>query len=448
MRTLARDHLLAHPQLLTSDQVRCDYVYSYPPRQAYRPLPDKIEPPTILKTSVAADNRANIYVHFPFCRQSCSFCNLYTVPSTDVSMHSTYVELLETEIHLRAQALGKIDVRTLYFGGGTPSMVQPALLNRVLVALERYLDFRLSDVSEVAIEVSPDTATLENLAALHEIGFNRINVGVQGTASHEISSIGRRYSPDTNLEALRAAMGVGFSNVCVDLIYGLPSQSDSDWLSSLQFVAASRPETICAYPLTIRAGTRFGRAMDESDPVNQYRLYDLAHATLSEFGYTQETHVRWSLPGGGYLQKSNHWAGENLIGLGAGARSYVREADVRNGYSLRPRRAALVEYARRIADAIDPVTDGFVMDPEERMRKSVILGLMHLNTRNFARTHGHDPRDIFPQEFSVLEAEGLLAHRGDVLRLTEAGVRHRDVIVQLFFSQRVSRLVAEYEYVG
>lgn len=153
-------------------------------------------------------------------------------------------------------------------------------------------------------------------------------------------------------------------------------------------------------------------------------------------------------PGGGYLQKSNHWAGENLIGFGAGARSYVQEADVRNGYSLRPRRAALVEYARRIADGIDPVTDGFVMDQEERMRKSAILGLMHLDRRNFATTHGYDPRDIFPQEFRVLEAEGLLADRGNVLHLTEAGVRHRDVIVQLFFSQRVSHLVAEYDYVG
>lgn len=445
MRTI--DLGLLDASLLVDDTVRCDYVYAYPPRQAYRPLEPGFDTGQTIRAGITRDPRLNLYVHFPFCSQVCSFCNLYaTVPGRSEAFEG-YVELLETEIEMRAPLLAGSVVRSVYFGGGTPSLLSAELLERVLLALQKKLGFRLSDIDEVAIEVAPDTATTKHLAGLRSIGLNRVNLGLQTTSATELHSIGRRYEVPMNERAVEAALGTGFDNVCVDLIYGLPGQDDDAWLASLNWVADRRPETVCAYPLTVRAGTRYGMTGHEVDPRRQYLRYDTADRILRENGYLQETHVRWVLPGrGGYKQKQYHWACENLIGFGAGARSYLWGADLRNGYSLRPRKAALRQYEQRIREGLDPVVDGFVMDDDERMRKMAILGLADLDGDLFHEVHGQRFDDVFASELATLTGLRLVENRGNGFALTEKGIRHRDVIVQMFFSGRVLGLVRDYDY--
>lgn len=434
--------------LLIDDTVRCDYVYAYPPRQAYRPLDPAFDAGNTIRTSIARDPRLNLYVHFPFCSQVCSFCNLYaTVPGKSQAFED-YVDLLVAEIEMRAPLLGGSVVRSVYFGGGTPSLLSAKLLDRVLLALQEKLSFRLGDIDEVAIEVAPDTATPAHLADLRSIGMTRVNLGLQTTSASELHSIGRRYEVPMNERAVDAALTTGFDNVCVDLIYGLPNQDDDAWLASLNWVADRKPETVCAYPLTVRAGTRYGTAGHQVDPRNQYMRYDMADSVLRENGYQQETHVRWVLPGrGGYKQKQYHWACENLIGFGAGARSYLWGADLRNGYSLRPRKAALRQYEQRIRNGIDPVVDGLLMDDDERMRKMAILGLADLDGDMFHETHGREFHEVFAAELATLTGLRLVENRGSRgYALTGKGIRHRDVIVQMFFSDRVLGLVRDYDY--
>jgi oxygen-independent coproporphyrinogen-3 oxidase len=448
MRTFDRRELLTNAALLTDEAVRCDYVYTYPPRQAYGELGTGFDIGKALEASIRHDPRLNLYVHFPFCRQICSFCNLYATTSGGHQVFEDYIKCLEAEIVMRAPFLRNSQIRSVYFGGGTPSLFSSELLDRVLQALQRELDFKLDQVPEVAIEVAPDTANTGYLKELRSIGITRINLGLQASSAKELRSIGRKYEISTNEFAVESALATGFQNVCVDLIYGLPDQSDEDWLRSLRWVRNRGPQTVCAYPLTVRQGTRYGALQHEPDPRQQYRRYDMAARELSQAGYHQETHVRWVLPGiGGYKQKQYHWACENLLGFGAGARSYLWEADIRNGYSLHPRKAALIQYESRIRSGCDPVLDGFVMNADERMRKAAILGLIDLDDEDFDATHGLPFHQAFPEEYEALKSSLLIEHRDDNRYvLTDRGVRHRDVIVQVFFSDKVKVATDSYDY--
>lgn len=446
--------LLEHPptvQILRDaihTHARCDYVYAYPPRQAYRPFLSAARPATLVRESLAQVDAVNLYVHVPFCRQICAYCNLYAVASRGDDIHRRYIEAVSLEINMfAADLLGK-RVHTVYIGGGTPSLLEPSLLSELLTRITERLRFSLDEVPEVAIEVAPDNATAEQLAAIRAAGFTRINLGVQSASTDELAMIGRAYASDTVSGGLEAAMAAGFSNVCVDLIYGLRGQSFDAWRRSVRTVIARYPQTICAYPLTLRIGTGFDRRGYRTvDDVDQYRKYDHVNATLRNAGYEQQTHVRWALPGeGGYLQKQYHWACEPVIGFGAGARSYLWALDTRNGYSLRRRRSALNDYLVRVENGESPMTDGFLMDHDERMRKAIILGLNHLDRGRFQAMYGTDPMDAFGKEIGGLITTGLVAEDASRLWLTELGVRHRDVAVQPLISRRVHELVREFTY--
>jgi len=182
------------------------------------------------------------------------------------------------------------------------------------------------------------------------------------------------------------------------------------------------------------------------DSSTLYRRYDTANAKLTAAGYRQETHVRWALPAGGYRQKANHWAGQDIVGIGAGARGYLREGDYRNGYSVRRRTGELRAWHDRVAAVGHGRDSGFALNSDEQRRRSIILGLGRLNRAAYAADHGADPLDHFPEEFASLADLGAIDISAEVIYLTSRGQRHRDVVVQPFFSERVRRLVAEFDY--
>lgn len=426
---------------------RYDYLYAYPPRQSYRPFSDDQAALDLRSRSVQNLTSYNLYLHVPFCRQICGFCNLYAVPSRSESVHEEYVDAVVAELARWGAPLRGVEARTVYFGGGTPSMLSSSLLARLMDAVRETLDVDPAVVKEVAIEVAPDTATPAQLDDLRSIGFTRVNLGIQSTNSAELVKIGRRYGDVTIPDSLRHALNAGFSNVCVDLIYGLPGQSQSSWRSSVDAVIEYRPETVCAYPLTLRPFTGFDRSGFREIETDSYALYDYANDALRSNGYEQQTHVRWALPGvGGYLQKQYHWASEPLVGFGAGARSYLWDADFRNGYSVSQRRVALADYVEASRAGSLPVTDGFLMDDDERLRKAVILGLNKLDRVVTTARFGADPVERFATAFESLAEQGLVSVDDTTVTLTERGQRFRDIVVQPFVSERVRRLATDFSY--
>lgn len=447
MRVLAQSNTLSELQKQISEQYTCDYVYMYPPRQAYRPFEDQ-ELSHLISSSLDKFDGLNLYLHFPFCRQICAFCNLFTHVSLDEESFNRYVGYLEREIEYYLPWIRGKKINTLYLGGGTPSLLPPEMFERLFHFLSRYLNCNIRAIPEVAIEVSPETVEREKFVAYKEVGINRVNLGVQSFADHELHAIGRGYDPQVPFRALQIVQEIGFNNVCVDLIYGLEGQTFCDWQKSVQGALRYAPETICAYALTLRPVTGFDKKGYRSiSNGEQYAKYDYIHDTLLKHGYWQETHVRWVRnENGGYLQKANHWALENLLGLGAGARSYLWHIDARNGYSVRHRNQAYNSYFHRLNGDNHAVVDGFVMNGEERMRKAVVLGLINLDRLRFTQLFGVDPITAFPSEFHMLFDLGLAVEGPNYVKLTEKGVRHRDVIVQRFFSEHVKKLLETFEY--
>jgi oxygen-independent coproporphyrinogen III oxidase len=432
---------------LGSDDVRADYVYMYPPRQAYRPL-DPMMMKGLVVQSLLLENELNLYVHFPFCSQICAYCNLFVAGSPTADVVTAYVSALELEIASYSGLLFGKHVETIYLGGGTPSLLPPAMLKRVLQALESATGTPTEAVCEISLEVSPETVDADKLRQLHEIGINRVNLGMQTGEGPELKSIGRSYATSVTAKSVDLALREGFSNVCVDLIYGLQHQTDESWVRSLSQAISIGPQTICTYALTLRPRTGFAaRGYKTISPQTLYRRYDLAVEALTRSRYAQENHVRYIRdPAGGYRQKVNHWAGQNVLGFGAGARSYMQLCDTRNGYSTRQRRGVVRDYIERAESGTPTFTDGMVVNHVERGRKRVILGLFHLSRHRYREEFGADPCDVYAVELALASAAGLVDVDDDAIRLTTKGVRHRDSIAQLFFSEEVRGRLAAYHY--
>ncbi|WP_460403160.1 coproporphyrinogen-III oxidase family protein [Actinophytocola sediminis] len=425
-----------------------DYVYMYPPRQAYRPFDQTTTSrlDELVTTSSRHSEVLNLYVHVPFCRQICGFCNLYAVSGTGQEFDD-YVDAVLREAARYAELVGRKQVPTLYLGGGTPSILRPDQLERLVTALLDLFSVDGEPPQETALEVDPATVDLGTLRDIRSAGINRINLGYQSMVRDEVVGIGRRRPETAGLALLEQALTVGFANVCVDLIYGLDGQTDDNWRRSVSQVARIGPPTVCAYSLTLRPHTGYQRRGYVSvDGATLYRRYDMANDILQAAGYRQENHVRWVRDGGGYLQKVNHWALQNILGLGAGARSYLWEVDLRNGYSVRSRARPLRGYLARVSENRSPVTDGYLMTAPERARKAVMLNLVSLDRARYTDLIGADPMAAFADEFAALSSLGLCTIGPDRIALTSTGLKYRDLIAQSLFSEEVRTRVAGFDY--
>lgn len=434
---------------LIDHQEHADYVYMYPPRQAYRPFGEDTtgQLHSLVSGSLRHSDVLNLYVHVPFCRQICSFCNLYAVSGAGRELD----DYLDRVIREAARYAGMADrklIPTLYLGGGTPSILRPDQLERLVTDLLGLFAVNPAETPpETALEVDPATVDVAKLRDIRSAGINRINLGYQSMARNEVVGIGRRRPDAAGLDLLEQALGIGFANVCVDLIYGLEGQTDDNWRCSVAQVAGLGPPTVCAYPLTLRPHTGYERrGFTTVDGSTLYRRYDMADGILRAAGYHQENHVRWVRDGGGYLQKVNHWSLQNILGLGAGARSYLWEVDLRNGYSVRSRALPLRRYLDQVDNAELPVTDGYLMTPGERARKAVMLNLVSLDRGWYADLAGTDPMDVFPEELDAFSELGLCTIEPNRLALTPKGLKYRDLLAQSMFSAEVKARVSEFDY--
>lgn len=426
-----------------------DYVYMYPPRQAYRRL--SATPSELargVRDSLHREPRLNVYVHVPFCAQICRFCNLYTTAVHAEPVHRRYVDRLCAEIDTYAQSdlvPAGVTWSTVYFGGGTPSVLSPEQLSTVVDALASRLG--CADYEELALEVSPETVDADYVRQLREVGFQRVSMGLQTTVPTELLSIGRRYPAGHRREVVEAALSAGFANVCLDLIFGLPGQTLESWSDSLQDVVELNPQTVCAYAWTSRPHTGYGKlGLARPDGTILRRMFRLADDVLTGAGYTRESHVRWVRGEGGYLQKKYHWGMRNLLGLGAGARSYLWDVDLRNGYSLARRTTALDKYLRADGFGWSGEPDGYWMSDDERRRKAVVLGVHDLDRAWYRRTFGVDPVELFGDTLDALRQRDLVDVSDARVRLTERGVAYRDLVVQLFFSPAARGLTESWTY--
>lgn len=292
--------------------------------------------------SVTADRFADAaaaYVHIPFCSAICPYCDFAVVAGQD-HLATRYVDAVCDEVDA-AESWRPLD--SVYFGGGTPSHVEPGLLGRIIDALA--LKHGLSSDAEISLEANPEDFALEHAIGLREVGFNRVSFGVQSFDDEVLVSLGRRHVASQVEVSVQAAREGGFDNVSIDLIFGTPRETDTSWQESLEQGIATGPDHVSCYALTVEAGTPLGRSVrngaEAPDPDVQANRYELADRLLTAAGFDRYEVSNWSKTGRECRYNSTVWAQGEYEAYGNGAHGF------RNGRRYRNHRR-LDAYIERI----------------------------------------------------------------------------------------------------
>ncbi len=374
-----------------------------------------------------------LYVHVPFCKTKCPYCDFNTYQGIEGQM-GTYLEAVTTELRLWGSALGHPKVRTVFFGGGTPSYLPDGDVEAILQAVSR--SFAIDSLAEITIEANPGDLDDAACRGLLRQGVNRLSIGVQSLDNALLQLLGRRHSADGAIAAFRTARDAGFENVNLDLMYGLPSQSLRQWEDTITRLAALSPEHISLYALTLEEGTPMRLWADqgkisEPDPDVAADMYALARQVLSASGYHHYEISNWARPGHQSRHNLVYWRNEPYLGVGPGAHS--RLGDYRFWTVLAPR-----EYARRAAEWSEAGSRGWTMlgegelgqartvdgweriDADTACAETMFLGLRLLDGMDLAHvseTLGQDLAARYGAEIEELLELGLLLREQDIIRL-------------------------------
>ena len=264
-----------------------------------------------------------IYVHVPFCRSKCEYCDFYSLGGgLNQESMDLYLQAVLTHIKETAQRAVGYSVDTVYFGGGTPSFFGAQGLIRILAEIDRR--FLLERGAEITLEANPDTVTAQSLEKLRRAGFNRISIGVQCDDDAILKALGRPHTYKQAQMAVSQARRVGFTNVSVDLMFGLPNQSRESWMNTLQNVMALKADHISCYGLKVEPNTKLYEYRDCAnipDDDAQADMYFYAVETLESFGYQQYEISNFALPGMECRHNMKYWLGHPYMGFGPAAAS-------------------------------------------------------------------------------------------------------------------------------
>ena len=306
-----------------------------------------------------------VYVHIPFCKSRCAYCDFFS--TTQLERREEYVQALLSEIAARVPDNDPID--TIYFGGGTPSLLETEQIERLLNAL---LAKTPTLPQEITLEANPGDLTLEKLTALKRLGINRLSIGVQSFNDAELRLIGRRHNAAQAIQAVRDAQTAGFDNISIDLIYALPEQSIESWRETIHTALQLGVQHISCYCLSYEDGTPLTRLLDDGkisrvDEDTENKLYDELCETLTANRFVHYEVSNFALPGRQSKHNSSYWNNTPYIGLGAGAHSY-------DGQNRRWNIANLAAYVRPMLSH-SKYWEEETLTEEQKTIEQIMLGL-------------------------------------------------------------------------
>ncbi|HET8586933.1 MAG TPA: radical SAM family heme chaperone HemW [Candidatus Limnocylindria bacterium] len=365
----------------------------------------------------------HLYVHVPFCRLVCAYCDFVTVGGRPKDMPG-YVDALLAELALRP-AEGRLT--TIYFGGGTPSLLPATDVARLITtARARWA----SEPAEVTLEANPSERERPDWRGLREAGVTRISLGVQSLRDADLTALTRGHTAAEAIAAYQAAREAGFDNVSIDLIYGIPGQTIGDWHNVIAAAVALRPDHLSLYglqlalkpdewaapprPGALRWRQRMVRGQDDELAAEQYRL---AEALLASAGYRHYELSSWARPGCESRHNAAYWVRRPYTGIGAGAHSY-------DGATRSWNTRDLDEYLARTGRGEPPLAGRETLDEATNAFEAIALGLRRvdgLRRETFAAEFGADPVERYADAVRDGRRRGLLEVDGDALRLTAAG---------------------------
>ncbi len=375
-----------------------------------------------------------LYVHVPYCRHVCPYCDFNVVASARPP-ESAYVTTLVAEMRAYAEheAWRGRRLKTVYLGGGTPSLFSPAAVAALLEAAAHH--FGIESGAEVTLEANPGTVTRASLAGYAGAGVNRLSLGSQSFHPALLNTLGRDHAPRDTYAAVAAARAAGLGNVSLDLIFAVPGATLADWEADLRAAVALAPEHVSAYALTYETGTPFhtwrsaGRLTAVDDDL-EAAMAESAGATLAAAGYARYEISSWARPGFASRHNQSYWDGTDYLGLGAGAHSFAAGPPARRWANQRPPEA----YRAAVASGGTAVGQEERLSPAQAESDAVVTGLRRLagvDAEGFERRFGRPLEVAFPKLTRLVE-DGLLERTGGQVRLTSRGLTFADSVAANF----------------
>ena len=370
-----------------------------------------------------------LYLHIPFCAAICNYCN-FNRGLLDEAVKRRYVDAITAEIRAAAEPATPID--TIYFGGGTPSLLAPSEVARILDACRD--SFRLDAEHEITLEANPETVTGDTLSGYRAAGVNRLSYGVQSFDDRELKRLGRLHSADTARQALATARDAGFDNVSLDLMMWLPEQTIEQWLASVDALVAARPEHASLYLLEVYPNAplkedmaRAGWSLAPDD--DAATMYLEALARLDAAGYEQYEISNVARPGRRARHNVKYWQDGAWLGFGCGAHS------TRDGIRWR-NVTVTMDYIQRVADGRPVVAERRVLDPDDRIEEALFTGLRlaeGLDLAGFGTRYGVDVWGRYGGELQRFVEAGVLIHEPQRrLALTRSGMLLANEVMAVF----------------
>ena len=265
---------------------------------------------------------AGIYLHIPFCKKACHYCNFHF--STQTADMQVFVDTLIQEIALQKSYI-KEPIETIYFGGGTPSLLEEAQLKEILAAIDAH--FEIADIIECTLEANPDDMHPSKIAAWKKIGINRLSIGIQSFQASALTWMNRAHTVEQSHAAIQMALDAGIDNLSIDLIYGTPSLSDQALMADLDWIAHYQIKHVSCYALTVEDKTALKKSIEKGqieniDSEKQARHFEIVCARLKTMGLEHYEISNFAKPGFRSQHNSHYWSGETYLGLGPSAHSF------------------------------------------------------------------------------------------------------------------------------
>ena len=368
--------------------------------------------------------KLELYVHIPFCEKKCLYCDFLSFSAED-DLHKAYVDKLIEEIRVQAKNYSDYQISSIFIGGGTPSVIKAVYISNIMSAI--YEAFIVESLAEVSIECNPGTVDIDKLLVYKQSGINRISVGLQSSVDKELQHLGRVHTYADFLYSYEKIRESGYKNVNIDLMSALPWQTLDSWKSTLKKVVMLKPEHISAYSLIIEEGTEFSKIYGSPEgrkflPTEEVER-DMYHSTidiLKNYGYERYEISNYAKQG--YESKHNigYWTGEEYLGFGIGASSYVYgrrfhvEKDIKKYLDINMKRDIMPLY-QNIHE----------LSTKEKMEEFMFLGLRLTKgvlVTDFYDRFGMELIDVFEKPIQKNISFGLLKYENLYLRLTDKGL--------------------------
>ena len=349
--------------------------------------------------------KLGLYIHLPFCVQKCLYCDFCSFAGCDNDLMRNYVSRLCADIELWSERCTEYSVDTVYFGGGTPTLLPISEFCRLMEAIER--GFGIDKNCEISSECNPATADREYLRSLRNMGVNRLSIGLQSANGNELKAIGRIHSYADFVDTYKNARSAGFDNISADLMYGIPEQSVESFDRSLGELISLEPEHISAYGLKIEEGTPFGRMRDRlilPDEDSEYDMYMLCSERLERSGYYKYEISNFAHKGYESRHNIKYWMGDEYLGLGVSAHSYFGERRFANSNDVGAYiRGTDITSENRYIPSAEQMTEYVML----RMRMSA--GVQH---SDFSSRFGKDFETLYQKKLDRYVKQGFVISDG------------------------------------